>query len=123
MVQVGLIKQVDSRLAGKRIEAIYAPVSDRIEMPRDNFDPEYREALRQKLRGVIRQTEREQLRYMDSVEGQDLSIGYRFFLKIPPSRIPELKKRLADVASWALTLEEDPDAIELGATFLVAPLK
>lgn len=123
MQGVGLIKQVDQRLSGKRIEAIYAPVSTRIELPRDNFDPEYRKAVRQKLRGVIRQTEREHLRYLDSITDEDLSVVFRLFLKLPPSRIPELKQRLADIGRWATGLEEEPEAIEIGATFLAAPLK
>ena len=123
MVEVGLLKQVEERLSGKRIEAIYAPVSGRIEIPRDNFDPEYRRAIRMKLRATIRQTEREYLRYLDGVTDEDRSISVRYFLKLSPGRIVELKKKLMEIGKWAETLADEDGAEEIAATFLAAPLK
>jgi hypothetical protein len=123
MVEVGLFKQIGERLSGKRIEAVYAPVSQSIEIPRDNFDPAYRDAIRKKIRAVVRQTEREYMRYLDSVTDEDRSLSLRYFLKLTPARIVELKSKLMEIGKWAQAFEDEEGTEEVAATFLAAPLR
>lgn len=123
MREVGLIVPSRQRLVGKRVETVYAPVSRRIEMSRDRFDPEYRTAIKKKLKLLIRQTEREQMRYLDSVLDEDYSISLRLFLHLRPEHVRQLKAKLLEVADWAREREDRESGIDLGTTILMAPLK
>ncbi|MBC8063909.1 MAG: helix-turn-helix transcriptional regulator [Chlorobia bacterium] len=123
MLDFGLVRHVANRLAGKRSESVYEPVSLSIIMPRDNFSPEYRNAVKRKLKSLIRQTEREQIRYLDSVVDEDLSTSMRLFFRLRPDRLPELRRRLMDIGKWANENDDPENGIQIASTFLVVPIQ
>jgi len=110
----GLIVQIDTRRSGAREEAIYAPISTSVKIPRN-------ETTVNSINSIMRLTAREQLKSFDS-KNDDKAILFRIGLKLTQEDQTILKEKVNELSEWAQS-RATPEGERISLTIAFAPLE
>jgi len=110
----GLIIQVSTRKSGARMEAIYAPISADVRIPRN-------EATIDGVTSIMRLTARDQIRAFDN-PSEDSCVLMRIGLKLTASDQQVLRSKLRELSEWTQS-RSNPEGRRISLTIAFAPLE
>lgn len=112
LARVGLVREVEKRPAGKRLESVYEPVASRIKIDRTVRKRRFIEALLDLQRSTLRAAERELARALESgrVTGASTSL-FRASARLRPKAAGRARKMLAELVRF-IAENDDPDAAD-----------
>jgi DNA-binding transcriptional ArsR family regulator len=127
LARAGLIREVESRSVGKRLESVYGPAAPRIVIDRTVRKPAFIEALADLQRSTLRTAERELTRALGSSKTGDRSAAdstslIRSTARLRPKAAVRARKMLRELARF-MAENDDPDAPDTYAvTAALVPL-
>lgn len=125
LVNVGLIRVCEHRRVGKRDEAVYEPVSDRLVFNKEGANPAYSESLIKTVRLVLRKAEREHQNARRAKVPEDQFATLRLQANLSPEDAKELRRKIVAMGKWVRkrdVSDRDSDAASMAITCLVVPL-
>lgn len=128
LVEVGLVRKVDSRIRGRTREAVYDLAGHDMRIDYDLADRAKCEALKALIRGMSRIARRDFDRAVEggraAVKGTRRNLrGARMVGLLDDSQLEELNRLYGRIAELLFSPPRDPAAAEFHAvTFLVSPL-
>ena len=125
MVGAGLIRVTEYRRSGKKDEAVYEAVSDRLVFDKSTSNPAYRESLIRSVRVALRKAEREHARSRQArTPGEDFGL-LRLKARLKEEDAREFQKKLESLGKWVRRRDQEPgetEANEYSVTCLFVPL-
>ena len=119
---VGLMRVQETRLAGKRMEAVYALTADRFIME-DSGDEAYRQAAARSVSALLRQVGREFRAASDAEEGKsNITEVIRVVTRLRPEAVEPLLAMLRAAAAYARQNEDPKKGVRIGLTLLLSTL-
>ena len=120
----GLIRVCEYRRVGKRDEAVFEPVSDRLVIDRENNSSAYTASLVKTVRLALRKAEQEHGNARRNEMPNELFGLLRLQASLSPEDATTLRKKLKALGQWIRKrdLPGDTDAQPISVTCLAVPL-
>ena len=125
LTKVGLIRIREHRRVGKRDEAIYEAISDRLVIDKDNSNRAYVEGLIKTVRIALRKSEREHREARYKQLESDQFAFLRLQSRLSPKDAEQLRMKIKDLGRWVRKRDrplDDPVASAISITCLNVPL-
>ncbi|MBN9501209.1 MAG: hypothetical protein BGO01_18475 [Armatimonadetes bacterium 55-13] len=119
-MEVGVLVVDSERMAGKRLETLYAPASTRFSVDRTDRSPEFREAVAAGTRLMLRLVGREYAAHNKNGDSS-LEATIRLNLRLSPGQIHQLRQKLMEIGDWASSLEEEGGEVDVNLTAFLIP--
>ncbi len=126
LTKVGLIRVCDYRRVGKRDEAIYESVSDRLVFNKESTNPAYTESLIKTIRLALRKAEREHQDARRATVSSELFAILRLQANLSSDDAQALRKKVAAIGKWVRNRDlsdTESDTTPIAITCLVVPLE